>query len=329
MKKIAVVLLLLTGFVPAWGQQRSRAFEEMVRQIEQAMESPLTQTEKDESVNDLVAPPKKPPAVWKFWASNTLNFSQMALSNWSAGGQGNVALNAYTDWSANMSKGRHRLDNRLQAAYGFIHAFGDRYKKSDDKLIFDSKWGFQSYDKFFVSAAFNMISQMTTGYDYPKDADPRKRSDFMAPGTFSLGLGMDYKPFPFFSVNVSPVTSKLVVVTDSLLRTRYGNRIDEPVRVNLGAQIKLDLVKKEVFNNVVISSDLTLFSNYLSVPSNIKVYWNLLVDMKVNRFLSVNFRTNMIYDDEIKITDRNGNTGPRLQIKEVLAVGLTYSFGQR
>jgi hypothetical protein len=80
---------------------------------------------------------------------------------------------------------------------------------------------------------------------------------------------------------------------------------------------------------VIVSTDLTLFSNYLKEPSNIKVYWNLLIDMKVNRFMSTTFRTNMIYDNEIKITDSNKNTGPRLQIKEVLAVGLTYSFGQR
>jgi len=119
-----------------------------------------------------------------------------------------------------------------------------------------------------------------------------------------------------------------VVVSDTLLRQRYGNRVDEAVRLKLGARLKMDF-KKEVFTNVVISTDLTLFSNYLNKPENIKVLWNLLVDMKVNKYLSTNFRMNMIYDDEVKITDSKGNTGARLQMKEVLAVGLTYSFGQK
>ena len=281
-----------------------------------------------ETTADTVAQKEKVPAVWKVGALNSLNFSQLALSNWAAGGQGSVALNAYTDWSFKMSKGRHRWDNRLQAAYGFIQAYGDPYKKSDDKLTLDSKWGFQAYEHLFLSAAFNFTSQMTKGFEYPKSSDPNLISNLMAPGYLSLGIGIDYKPYDFFSISAFPLTSKLVVVTDTLLRKRYGNRIDEAIRMELGAQVKIDF-KKEVFKNVVISTDLTLFSNYLNVPANIKVFWNVLVDMKVNKFLSANFRMNMIYDDEIKITDRNGNTGSRLQIKEVLGVGLTYSFGQR
>ena len=272
--------------------------------------------------------PKKEKAVWKLSSMNTLNFSQMSLSNWAAGGQGSLAFNAYTDWSSKMSRGRHRWESRLQAAYGFIHAFNDRSKKSDDKLIFDSKWGCQAYDKLFLSAAGNFTTQMTRGFEYPKNGDPKKISNLMAPGYLSLGLGLDYKPFDFFSVNSSPVTSKLIVVIDTLLRPRYGNRVDEAVRVELGAQIKFDF-KKEVFKNVVVSTDLTLFSNYLRAPQNFKVFWNLLVAMKVNKYLSTNFRINMIYDEEVKITDRNGKTGPRLQFKEILGVGLTWSFGSK
>jgi len=87
--------------------------------------------------------------------------------------------------------------------------------------------------------------------------------------------------------------------------------------------------KKEVFANVTLSTDLTLFSDYLGTPANIKVFWNLLINMKVNKYLSANFRTNMIYDDEIKITDKDGNEGPRLQLKEILGIGFTWSFGSK
>ena len=320
--------LLLFGIVisapSAYSQRLGYAFEEMIRKIEEAQQIPTIQI--DEEQIEEVTQKEEGSAVWQAGALNSLNFSQLSLSNWAAGGQGSIALNAYTDWSLKMSKGRHRWENRLQAAYGFVHAFGELYKKSDDKLIFDSKWGFKAYDKLFLSAAFNFTSQMTQGFDY--SGTPVKISSFISPGYFSLGLGIDYKPNDFLSVGASPLTSKLVVVTDPFLRPRYGNRSDEEVRVELGAQVKLDL-KKEVFKNVVISTDLTLFSNYLRSPSNIKVLWNLFVDMKVNKYLSTNFRVNMIYDDEITITDRNGNSGARLQIKEVLGIGLTYSFGQR
>ena len=281
-----------------------------------------------EPATDTIPPKEKPVAVWKTSSINSLNFSQTALSNWAAGGQGSLALSAFADWSAKLSKGRHLWENRFQAAYGFVHAYGDINKKSDDKLILDSKWGCQAYDKLYLSAAFNFTSQMAQGFEYPKNADPKRISNFMAPGYFSLGLGLDYKPSDFFSIRVSPLTSKLVVVTDTLLRPRYGNKVDQKVRPELGAQIKMDF-KKEVATNVTLSTDLTLFSDYLGTPANIKVFWNLLINMKVNKYLSANFRTNMIYDDEIKITDKDGNEGPRLQLKEILGIGFTWSFGSK
>jgi hypothetical protein len=55
----------------------------------------------------------------------------------------------------------------------------------------------------------------------------------------------------------------------------------------------------------------------------------------VNKFLSVNFNTVLIYDDDIKVpVDRNGNglfesteaPGSRTQFKEILGVGFSYKF---
>ncbi len=55
--------------------------------------------------------------------------------------------------------------------------------------------------------------------------------------------------------------------------------------------------------------------------------------MKVNDFITANITTDMIYDDDIDIpvdTDDDGvaeKHGPRLQIKEVLNIGLSFNFG--
>jgi hypothetical protein len=55
--------------------------------------------------------------------------------------------------------------------------------------------------------------------------------------------------------------------------------------------------------------------------------------MKVNSWLAATFFTNIIYDNNIIIYDRDaeGNPlltgGPRTQISEGFGVGLTYKFG--
>jgi len=61
-------------------------------------------------------------------------------------------------------------------------------------------------------------------------------------------------------------------------------------------------------------------------PQNIDVDWQILFTMKVNKFLSANLNFQFIYDDDIMITDTDGNTGPRLQMKELFGLGLTYKI---
>ena len=84
--------------------------------------------------------------------------------------------------------------------------------------------------------------------------------------------------------------------------------------------------------NVVFQTKLDLFSNYLNKPQNIDVSWETLLSMKVNKFISATLSTHLLYDDDIKIavdTDDDGvtdKTGPRIQFKEVLAVGFSLIF---
>jgi len=55
--------------------------------------------------------------------------------------------------------------------------------------------------------------------------------------------------------------------------------------------------------------------------------------MKVNKYISVNFNTVLIYDDNTKIkVDRNKDgildlvPGSRVQFKEILGAGLSFKF---
>jgi len=82
--------------------------------------------------------------------------------------------------------------------------------------------------------------------------------------------------------------------------------------------------------NVNFLSMLELFSNYLVKPGNIDVNWTTLTSMKVNKYISATFSTQLIYDDDIDITrntgSKKGTFGPDLQFKQVLAVGMSYKF---
>lgn len=266
------------------------------------------------------------PSNWSKGSLLQLGFSQMSLSNWAAGGYSSVALNAYVNMFKTYEVKDMFWENRLQLAWGFINSFGDKFKKSDDKIIFDSKYGYRAWNKVFASAAFNFRSQSSNTFNYPSSGKVLVSGPF-SPAYFSFGIGLDYKPAKVLSINFSPLTSNLVIVTKEELRVKYGNRVDQPAKLELGAQLKIDY-KQQLSKNLAVASNLILFSDFLKNPQNIKVNWDLFIDAKINKYFSTNIRTNLIYDDNILIPDKDGVLDKRVQFKEILSVGFSYTFGQ-
>ena len=272
----------------------------------------------------------KPKAEWNKGIATTVGFSQLSLTNWAAGGAGQLTLNTYADLYANLTKGKFIWSNELQAGYGFIESFDTGYKKSDDRLIFDSKFGYKAAEKLYLSAVYNFRTQFARGYSGDEIV-----SDFFAPAYTSLGFGIDFTPVKNVSINFAPLTGKVTMVREQELRTRYGNAVDQFARFELGAQLKVD-AKLEV-ENFKVGTTLVLFSDYLNKPQNIKVNWDVNAEAKISKFFSVTLRTNMIYDDNVLLnktkTLRTGETvsyqAAGVQFKELFSIGFTYTFGEK
>ena len=85
--------------------------------------------------------------------------------------------------------------------------------------------------------------------------------------------------------------------------------------------------RRNIMQNVSFGTTLELFSDYLHNPQNLYVNWTTLIVMKVNKYISATFNTQLIYDPAVKIKQADGTLqGPRVQFKQVLDVGLAYKF---
>ena len=82
----------------------------------------------------------------------------------------------------------------------------------------------------------------------------------------------------------------------------------------------------DIAKNVNLDSKLSLFSDYLDHPQNIDVDWQVLLGMKVNSWLNVDISTQMLYSDKVLIANNEGHKAPRLQFKQLLMVGIGYTF---
>ena len=112
-----------------------------------------------------------------------------------------------------------------------------------------------------------------------------------------------------------------------------GNLIDEgsKVRSEFGFLITSDF-KKQVFPNVNMNTQISLYSDYLRDFGNVDVDWQIAFDMKVNDFIKANIGSHLLYDNDVKYKediDGDGQLetlGARVQWKQLLGIGFTYVF---
>jgi hypothetical protein len=278
---------------------------------------------------------------WKTGGVVGFNFAQTSLTNWAAGGENSLAINGMFSGFANYKKGKSVWDNSIDIGYGLMKQGSDDFKKTDDKIDFLSKYGQEAFKNFYYAALLNFKTQMTTGYNYNADGTTTKISDAFAPAYLTIALGMDYKPNAYFSAFIAPVTAKFTIVKDTDLSNAGAFGIDpgETVKSEMGGYIRAiyskNDFKAELLKNVSFTTKIDLFSNYIDNPENIDVNWEVLLAFKVNKYLNVNFNTQLIYDDNIMIlNDRNGNgiveagegSKSLVQFKELFGVGLSFKF---
>ena len=281
--------------------------------------------------------------AWKVGSNGSLSFAQSSFTNWSAGGDNTITFNGFFDLHANYEKGNKKWENLLTLAYGQTRVGEQDYRKSEDKIDFISFYGIKAAEKWYYSANLNFKSQFASGYDYPDEVDSTrvKISNFLAPAYISAGLGMEYRPADYFSIYLSPATARWIIVNDQELANAgaFGveaaeydtlgkiTKLGETLRFEFGAYARIMFVK-DIAKNVNLSTKLELFSDYLENPENVDVNWDTMINLTINNWLAASFGLQTIYDDNTPITDKDGNTGPRTQIKQLLGVGLTYSIGK-
>ena len=274
-----------------------------------------------------------------------LNASQSHFSNWTSGGQDNINGLGTFKYNANYLKGKSKWDNNIDLALGYSYFDTDmKPLKTDDRINISSLYGYDVLkDELFVTANFNFQTQFADGFDYKNDST-KKISTFLAPAYLTLGIGAQYTPSQWFSLNLAPASGRLTIVNDqrladdgafgvkpALIETETGMILEHgsKFRMELGAQLIAN-INYEIFTNVVFSSKLIVFYDYMhnrKLNALNKEYscrfdfdWDNAIVMKVNNWLNCNITARLVYDEDIKPIEGNSF----LQFKEVLSVGVSY-----
>jgi hypothetical protein len=266
---------------------------------------------------------------WKVRGRVGLGFSQVALSNWAAGGENAFSGTAYLRLAAVYKKDKTNWENYLSTIYGLQKQGDNDIQKNEDNIEIISKYGYQVANKWYYTVNLNFRTQYAPGYATPEDSV--KISDFFAPAYLNLATGMDFKPNDNFSLLLAPVSGKFTFVMDDFLSSigQFGVDPGKKTRSEFGGTIQMIYTKPDIIKNVSLTTNLDLFSNYLENPEKIDVNWQLYIDFKVNDFLSLSLNTHLIYDYDVKfveIQDGQEVVTDKVQFKEAFTFGLAFTF---
>lgn len=282
---------------------------------------------------------------WKNTNKVGLAVSQITFVNWNAGGNNSISGILRGNFIREYSKKNVNWKNELICKYGINKQEGQELRKTDDQVQFNSTFGYRTdtISNWFYAGKFTFNSQFANGYNYPNTDSPISKP--FAPAYIFLGMGAEYiRKDLNLNLYLSPLTQKTTLVLDRKLANQGAFGVDGAVYDQITGELlsrgKLSRTEigilvtnqweKEVYKNINLEHRLSLYTDYINNFGNIDVDWQLLLEMTVNDYVKANLGTHLVYDDDIKakeeVDGEQVTVGPKVQLKQILGVGLTYTF---
>jgi Protein of unknown function (DUF3078). len=263
--------------------------------------------------------------TWYIKNTLTLSTEQNMYDNWEAGGVGSFAFAMDYKGYYNYHYNKIKWDNTIELGYGKmrqdnngkgIFDGGNKFRKSEDKMELNSIVGYKAYSHWNYSALLNFKSQFDDGYKN----DSILISSFLAPAFITASMGMEYKPKPFMSVLISPVTGRLTYMhLDTLLSSStYGYLEGKHTYFAFGSYIKF-FFEKDVFKNINLLSKLEFFSDYNNdkFVKETDINFENYITMKVNKYFAAFINVQVAY---------NRDFSEKLQYKERIGLSVPLNF---
>lgn len=268
---------------------------------------------------------------WIRTFNSSLHFSQAFISpNWYQGGNNNLNFLGNVYYNVKLNTAFHPnllFENTLQYKLGLNSAPEDSlraYSISDDLLQLNTTFGYKAAHHWYYSLTAQFKTQLLNSY---LKNTRNLRSAFLSPADLNIGLGMTYsytnpkKTFTF-DTSIAPLSynMKICIKPDQdLSHESFNIRPNRKYSMKFGSTGEAK-INWQMASNINFKSRIFLFSDY----SYIQADWENTLSMNINKFLSTQVYWHIRYDSTTPPCDDPG--WKKLQVKEILSFGITYSF---
>ena len=252
--------------------------------------------------------------TWIPTAAAGLNVSQLALSNWTQGGENSITYTFNGTGGLVYKSIGWTFKNNLKFAYGRTKLGGTDFRTNDNELYLESV--ISKDINWPVAPYFSNTVRTPLGIGYTYDTNPPKEiAAFFDPGYLSQSVGFTYQKEKGFDTRLG------VAVQETFTRnnTQFS---DDPATLKV-EKFKAETGIESVTNgeyvlaqNMLFKSNLRLFSRFKSLDVW-DVRWDNSIIAKINDYLNTSLSYLLIYQKDQSL---------KAQMKEGLQLGLNYTI---
>lgn len=249
---------------------------------------------------------------WTYSGVTGLNITQIALNNWTSGGDNAIAWIISGNFGALYKSGNWKLDNNLKLAYGRTKLGSDEYRTNDNELYLEN---ILSYDvKWAVSPFFSntVRSTISNGFNY-KVIPAVKIASFFDPGYVTQSLGFTYD-------KLANIKTRLGIALQEIFTKEFTGYSDDEKTTQIEKfklETGIESVTESDFtidDNVLLNSKLRLFSRFKTLDVW-DIRWDNTITAKISKYFNVNLNILVLYEKALS---------PKTQLKEALQFGISY-----
>ena len=297
-------------------------------EIEQIIvENPKIEVEKslvkdaEEDRRDVLRAIRDMKTPWRKEATLMLQITQNYVTrNWYQGGSSSFAGLGIAKGQINYITDRFTWENTGEWRIGGSTVSADSLHKvntTDDLFRVYSKANLKVVPKLFASFSVELETRLLPTY---KSNSMQLKSAPFSPLRFNAAIGLDYKPVKNLSISVSPLSYKVIHVSDTarVTVTDYGLEPGQKTQHNIGSSVRIEYLWKPV-REVSIESKFYMYTNYRHVELDLEVN----CDFIINRFMSARLMLHPRYDTSVIM---EGDTHAKIQFRELLSIGFAHKF---
>ncbi len=274
-----------------------------------------------EDRNDVLRVIRDMKTRWRKEATLMAQITQnYVTANWYQGGSSSFAALGIAKGQIGYFGERFTWENTGEWRMGGSTISADSLHKvntTDDLFRLYSKANFRIVPKLYTSVSMEFETRLLPTY---KSNSMNLKSAPFAPLRFNAAFGLDYKPVKNLSVSFSPLSYKLVYISDTVRVNGkdFGLKEGEQIQHNVGSSVRVEYVWKPV-REFALETKFFFYTNYHGIEADLEV--NL--DFIINRYLTTRLMLHPRYDSSVIM---EGDKHAKIQFRELLSIGFAHKF---